>query len=64
MEMTNLVPLIATDDDKNHGWRHAFCYADCRVSTDDAEKYANHYLAVVADVENLFDWPDHSCALQ
>lgn len=60
LNTTELVPLIATQEDRDHAWRHAFCYADSRVSTDNACLYADHYMFTVKDEENLFLWPEHS----
>lgn len=46
-------------DDREYAWRHAFAYADCYVSTDDAVAYANHYSALIADEDDARYWPSH-----
>lgn len=63
MEMTNLIPLEATLEDRQHAWGHAFCYADCQLRDGDTRKpedYANHYSKVIDGESNIYDWPDHT----
>ena len=51
---------VSLANDREYAWRHAFAYADCAVSTDDAARYANHYAQLIADEDETRYWPGHS----
>lgn len=51
--MISSVPIMATDDDHEYAWRHAFAYADCYATTTHAIEYANHYRALIASEDDL-----------
>lgn len=61
-ESASWVPNMATKEDRDYAWRHAFCYADrCPgLNTDDAADYANHYARIIAGEEDTNHWPAHS----
>lgn len=50
----------STTEDHEYAWRHAFAYADCHVTTEEAVMYANHYAKLIADEEVMGHWPAHS----
>ena len=54
---------VATAEDREYAWRHAFAYADCYVSTEEATAYADHYTALIANEEELRHWPSHGPTL-
>ena len=57
--MATTLGTVATREDRDYAWRHAFCYADQLCPTDDAVRYANHYAQVIADEEEMNHWPGH-----
>lgn len=50
---------LAHREHVEYGWRHAFAYADCYVSAEQAERYADHYVSLVRDEINMGYWPSH-----
>jgi hypothetical protein len=53
------VSTIATVEDREYAWRHAFAYADRFASTDDAADYAHYYAGLIADEDSMAYWPAH-----
>ena len=49
----------ATAEDRDFAWRHAFEYADSYATTEDAVRYANHYVGLIAREQDMAHWPSH-----